>query len=112
DNLYAFKHKGFFRTLGASAKDLVTLDLINFFDRMKVLMGFKKDPFDIYEEISDFCFEHKIPLFYFFLFKSGTMYDRSVSPDSPAYAAVLKRLKENQAAVGIHPSYFSSENEE
>lgn len=108
DNLYAYKSKGLLRTLGACAKDLLKFDLNNLKERLAVLSGKKRDPFDIYEEVSDFCFEQKIPLIYFFLFRTGTTYDRTVNPSSPAFEKVFKILKENHAWMGVHPSYESS----
>jgi hypothetical protein len=105
DNLYAFKAKGLFRTLGASIKDILKGDLKNLKERIQVLRAKRKDPFDIYASVSDFCFEKKIPLVYFFLFRTGTRYDRTVNPESPVYQTVFKTLKENQALMGLHPSY-------
>ena len=59
----------------------------------------------MYDSVSDFCFEKKIPLIYFFLFKTGTKYDRTVKPESSAYQTVFNSLKENHALLGLHPSY-------
>lgn len=110
DNLYAYKAKGLLRTLGACARDLLKADLVNLKERLLVVSGKKKDPFDIYETVSDFCFEKKIPLIYFFLLRSGTRYDRTVDPRLPAYAKVFKLIKSCHALLGLHPSYHSSVN--
>lgn len=112
DNLYAYKSKSFLRTAGASVKDLLKSDLKNLSERIKVLAGRKKDPFDIYEEVSDFCFGNKIPLIYFFLFRTGNAHDRTVDPRSPSFKKVFKTLKENHALLGLHPSYNSSVHKE
>jgi hypothetical protein len=108
DNLFAYRGKGFLRTAGAFAKDIVKGDFKNLKERIFVLSGWKNDPFDIYEEVSDFCFEKKIPLFYFFLFRNGTKYDRTVHRSSAAYEKVFQILKKNRAVVGLHPSYWSA----
>ena len=105
DNLYAFKSKGFLRTLGASLKDTVKLDIKNLRARIGVLLGFAKDPFDIYENVSAFCLSHGIPLVCFFLFKTGTKYDRTVDPGSEAFKKVFGILKKNKTLIGLHPSY-------
>lgn len=105
DNLYAYKSKGFLRTIGASIKDLLKADGINLRSRYRVLTGKEKDPFDIYESVSDFCFEKKIPLFYFFLFKTGDAFNRTVDPSSGAFQKVFQILKKNKAHIGVHPSY-------
>ena len=112
DNLYAYKSKGFIRTIGASLKDVIKLDFKNLKERILVLSGKQKDPFDIYDEVSEFCLNNKIPLIYFFLFKSGTQYDRTLDPDSGAFKKVFDVLQKNWALEGIHPSYNSAYQEE
>jgi hypothetical protein len=109
DNLYAYQDKGLARTFGAHLKDLLRGDFANIARRIKVVSGREKDPFDIYDNFSTFCHNNNIPLFYFFLFKSGTKYDRSIDPRSDAYLKVFTQLKQTGAYFGIHPSYHSSE---
>ncbi len=112
DNLYAYKEKGVLRTGGAFLKDLLKFDLKNIKRRKNVLLKKEEDPFDIYTPVSDFCSQKKIPLIYFFLFRTGTKYDRTVDPSSNAFADVFKRIKKAQAAIGLHPSYYSSLNKD
>lgn len=107
DNLYAYKAKSITRLLGASTKDLLKWNLSTIKERLSVLTGKKSDPFDIYKEISSFCNELKIPLYYFFLQRCGTDYDRTIKPDSVAYSKVISEIKKNNANVGIHPSYYT-----
>ena len=111
DNLYAFKGKGLLRSFGATCRDLLKGDLKQIKLRQRVLAGEQKDPFDVYEEVADLCFERHIPLFCFFLMRSGTRYDRSMHPSSPAFGEVISSLKKNQAVVGLHPSYHAHQNE-
>jgi hypothetical protein len=108
DNLYAFKSKGILRTLGAGIKDILKGDLTNLSQRIRVLTGKLPDPFDIYESVSDFCFEKKIPLIYFFLFKTGDTHNRTVDPDSGAFKNVFSSIRSNHAHIAIHPSYNAS----
>ena len=108
DNLYAYKAKGFVRTIGAIFKDILKCDLSNLKNRINVLSKKTEDPFDIYSSVSDLCLNKKIPLIYFFLFRSGTKYDRTVDPNSNAFVDVFKRIKERSAFIGLHPSYNTS----
>jgi hypothetical protein len=108
DNLYAYQSKGVFRTLGGALKDILKCDFKNLVQRIKVVNGHEKDPFDIYESVSQFCFKLQIPLIYFFLFKTGTQYDRTVNPKSGAFKRVFNLVKNNHAFIGIHPSYQSA----
>lgn len=112
DNLYAYKEKGFLRTTGAICKDILKFDFTNLKNRSTVLSKKTDDPFDIYSSVSEFCLDKKIPLIYFFLFRSGTKYDRTVDPNSNAFVEVFKRIKEHSAFIGLHPSYNSSVNKD
>lgn len=110
DNLYAYRFKGIFRTAGAACRDLLRGDLKSFKTRIRVLSGKEKDPFDIYETVSEFCLNERVPLFCFFLMRSGRRYDRSVKPSSPAFKNVVETLAKNQAICGLHPSYDTIKN--
>lgn len=105
DNLFAYTHKGLLRTAGASLKDLLKGDIKNLKNRLAVISGRHKDPFDIYETISGFCADLGIPLIWFFLMRTGTAYDRSVDPVSKAFKNVFDLLKKRKATIGLHPSY-------
>lgn len=108
DNLFAFRDKGLIRTGGAFCRDLLKWDLTNIKRRLNVLKKKEKDPFDIYHSFSKFCTENRIPLFYFFLFRNGTKYDRTVDINSPHFSEAFEQIKLNNAEIGIHPSYYSS----
>lgn len=110
DNLYAYKKKGFLRTIGAFLKDLFKLDIKNLIARKNVVLNKQKDPFDIYSEISNFCEQNNIPLIYFFLYKSGTKYDRTIHPKSNVFSEVINQLQKTNSFIGLHPSYFSYNN--
>ncbi len=112
DNLYAYKAKGFLRTIGAIVKDILKGDLTNLKYRINVLRKNTEDPFDIYSSNSDFCLKNNIPLIYFFLFSNGTKYDRTVNPKSDAFVNVFKQVKDHGAIIGLHPSYYSSQNKD
>jgi hypothetical protein len=108
DNLYAYKSKGFVRTFGASLKDLLRFDFKNLTRRIKVISNKIPDPFDIYEDFSKFCNEKNISLIYFFLFKGGTKFDRTVNPLSNSFNKAFESIKRYKAFIGLHPSYYSS----
>ncbi|MGZ4089727.1 MAG: polysaccharide deacetylase family protein [Bacteroidia bacterium] len=111
DNLNAYAGKGFVRTTGALMKDVLRCDFKNFSRRIKVLRGKEKDPFDIYSSFTKFCKDNNVAVFYFFLFRSGTPFDRTVETKSPAFKKAIDDVINNNGYVGIHPSYYSSEDE-
>lgn len=112
DNLYAYKHKGTARTLGAIAKDILTFKFANLSRRMSVLKGKLKDPFDVYDELNELSKKTKTPLVYFFLQRSGTEYDRTIDPASQAFKGVFEKLDKSGIGHGLHPSYETVNNSE
>jgi hypothetical protein len=112
DNVYAYKSKGMIRTLGAFARDFLTFKFITLIQRTKVVVFKGKDPFDVYEDLSQFCKEHQIPLICFFLFRSGTKFDRTLNPKSNVFYNIFNLLNTNKAHIALHPSYDSVTNEE
>ena len=49
DNAYAYKEKGFVRTIMGYAKSLITLNFKDAKDRTKTLLGIQKDPYDTFD---------------------------------------------------------------
>jgi len=109
DNLFAYTHKSVWRALGAHFKDLLLGRKPFIAERKAVRQGTKKDPFDVYEEVSKFCQVQHIPLFWFFLLRSGTKYDRTVT-QSRAFERPIHEALSSGAKVGLHPSYYSPYN--
>ncbi len=109
DNLYAYKGKGGFRTMGGFAKDLSKLNLRNAFRRFKALTGLMPDPYDTFTYQRELFQSYGLNAKYFILFSQFGEYDRNV----PMYS---RRLHEAVRAindffdVGIHPSYGSHDS--
>ncbi|MBS1652958.1 MAG: hypothetical protein JSU07_13210 [Bacteroidetes bacterium] len=110
DNLFAYKHKGLIRTIGAFIKDIYKLKGKNFYKRLRVVLLREEDPFDIYVNLLLKANEYNIPLFYFFLFNTGNKFDRTISPKHKSFKKVFLTLKNNKANFGVHPSYYTLDN--
>lgn len=111
DNLFAYKHKGLSRTLGAGIKDLLRFNFKNIQRRNSVINDIEPDPFDIYDHFSLFCKEHKIPLIYFILFSNSAAHDRTIDPSSEIFPITIDRVRKHRAFVGLHPGYNSKNSE-
>ena len=112
DNLYAYKQKGLLRVLGACAKDMIKFQFGKIIQRLKVVQGKVKDPFDVYSELNEHSRSKNIPLFYFFLQRTGTKYDRTVDPLSGAFKQIFDHLNKAEVRYGLHPSYNTLHNSE
>ncbi|MBL7918432.1 MAG: hypothetical protein JNM96_08535, partial [Bacteroidia bacterium] len=110
DNLYAYKNKGLTRTAGALVKDFLRFDFKNLTRRISVITGKQADPFDVYEELTDFCNQEKTTLIYFFLQRSNTKYDRTIDPNSSSFKKIFAQFKNQRVLFGLHPSYHTYNN--
>ncbi|MDQ6756720.1 MAG: polysaccharide deacetylase family protein, partial [Bacteroidota bacterium] len=109
DLAYSFLHKGVTRTTVGGLQALLGLkfDLLN--QRLKVLSGNKKDPFDNYNWLDELHLQYDLKPLYFFLVaeKNGT-YDRNILPSTKAMQQLIKQHAEKYS-IGLHPSWQSGD---
>lgn len=110
DNVYAFKAKPLYRNIGGGIKDILGANFSMFVARIKTVLLGKKDPFDAYDEQMRLSRANKVPLIYFFLYRNGTNFDRTINPDHPLFIQLLNKLKINNTPYGLHPSYFTTDD--
>jgi hypothetical protein len=111
DEAYSYKHKGWLRTLGGSLKSIVSGEWSTLSERMKVLNGRLKDPFDSFDEMDALHEKHHLKPIYFFLVPaSNARYDKNILPSQPAMQQLIKRHAEKYP-VAIHPSWQSGDDE-
>lgn len=111
DLAYKYKGKSFIRNLGGLVKDLGMLSFRNVFERINVSLGFRKDPWDFFSEILS-CHEGKgtRPVFFFPAGKR-TDHDNNLQPNRPVISKLIRQIK-SVGDIGLHPSYYSTENPE
>lgn len=73
------------------------------------LGGFKKDPFDIYEQVASWDHKYGLKTVYFFLMGTKHLNDVSPGGGNKLYQTVIKRAATNHQ-IGIHPSYYAALN--
>jgi len=111
DNAYAYLEKGFMRTAGAYARSIMNMDLKDFSERTKSLLGMMKDPFDTYDFQLQLQQKYKFKSIYFILLGEYGLNDKNVPADSKKLRSLIKSLAD-YSEVGIHPSYGSNKNPE
>jgi hypothetical protein len=110
DIAWKFKHRGFFRTIGGFVKSIVKRDFKEGFQRIKVLCGFEKDPFEVFEWLDALHLTSKLKPEYFFLIAnkiSGK--DKNIHPSNKAYQDLIAYYAAANNA-GIHPSWQSGDS--
>jgi hypothetical protein len=109
DNAFAYQHKGFIRTLGALGKALVKGD--NFSNRIKVLFGNSKDPYNTFDYQNKLHKKYNISPIYFFLLGDYGTNDKNISYNNKTFQKLIQSISDNNK-IGIHPSYASNSNSE
>jgi hypothetical protein len=111
DQAYAFMHRGLKRNLFSFAKNLVSFKSAFIGSQLKTVFFREKDPFDTYDYLESITAKHHLQVIFFFNLGSYSRYDKNLNIRNEALRNLLGRLKQF-ASVGIHPSYFSSEDPE
>ena len=106
DSAWAFKNKSLSRTAGAMFKAILNRRMDELRDRIRVLSGSEKDPYDTYEYLN-FVFrgnEHKVK--YFFLLGNYGRFDKNISYKNRHFRKLIQTIHKKYE-VGIHPSFAS-----
>lgn len=111
DIAYKFKNKGVIRTLGGLINDLSQFNLQDIWLRVMVILGFRKDPFDIFDRLISMYKKYEVKTIFFFLLSEYTSFDKNTSAGNLKYKLLIKNVAD-YVKVGIHPSYFSMKNEQ
>lgn len=111
DNAYAFREKGFTRSLGGYLKSFSKFDFKEIKQRTRVLLGAEKDPYDTYEFQLEILKKFKFKSVYFFLLGDYGVNDKNLPIESKEFQSLIKMLGD-YAEVGIHPSYGSNKSKE
>lgn len=111
DNAYAFREKGFTRSLGGYLKSASKLKISELIERSQVLLGLKKDPYDTYAFQLEIIKKYRFKSVYFFLLGDYGINDKNLPVESKKFQSLIKMLGD-YAQIGIHPSYGSNKSKE
>ena len=111
DNAYAFREKGFTRTIGGYLKSLSNFNLKEVEERTRVLLGSEKDPYDTYDFQLNILKKYRFKSIYFFLLGDYGVNDKNLPIESKKFQTLIKMLGD-YAEIGIHPSYGSNKSKE
>ena len=103
DIAWSFKRKGIIRNIGG----FIQSPSLN---RLAVMAGLKKDPFDSYEFLRDLHKQQKLdPVYFFLVATTGSKYDKNISPYNHGMWQLIKRHAKKYS-IGLHPSWKSNDN--
>lgn len=102
DMAWSYKNKGLIRNLGGLVKKPGL-------ERMAVLTGIKKDPFDCYDYLDELHEKTRLKPIYFFLVAEKTgIYDKNIPPANPSFRQLISDHAKIYE-IGLHPSWQSHE---
>ncbi len=105
DIAYAYKYKGLARNIGGFFKSPG-------WERILVLCGLKKDPFDVYDWLNNLHEKLSLqPVYFFLVAAQNGQYDKNILPSTKA----MQQLANSHAkkyTVGLHPSWQTWEENE
>ena len=109
DEAFAFKNKGFVKTMGGIAKSIVNGEWSMVNERLNVLRAKKEDPYDAYEWMDKLHAQNNLqPIYFFHVAAKKGEYDKNILPSHPAMHQLVKQHAEKYP-IGIHPSWASGD---
>lgn len=109
DNAYAYREKGFTRSVGGYLKSLSKFDFKEIYERTRAILGLDKDPYDTYEFQLEIIKKYNLKSIYFFLLGDYGVNDKNLPIESKKFQSLIKMLGD-YAQIGIHPSYGSNKS--
>jgi hypothetical protein len=104
DIAYSYKYKGLLRNIGGFLKSPSA-------ERMKVLTGTQKDPFDCYDWLNNLHKQYHLkPIYFFLVAEKNGEFDKNILPHKDAMWQLVKKHTALYE-IGIHPSWQSNVKE-
>ncbi|WP_276503058.1 polysaccharide deacetylase family protein [Terrimonas pollutisoli] len=112
DIAWSYKYKGWRRSLGGLLQSLIKGNWKQAKERIAVLRGKVKDPFDSYGWLHRLHEENRVkPDYFFLLAEKNGRYDKNILPQQKALQALIGDHI-IRYPVGIHPSWRSGDEHE
>lgn len=109
DNAFAYSGKGSLRAVGGIAKAALKLDKEDMVDRVGVMSGGDKDPYDTYSYMKQMAETYASDVKSFILLGNYGPYDKNLPHSSDKQIEAVQKMAEF-TEVGMHPSYGSEGN--
>lgn len=108
DVAYAYKAKGFARTIGSLLKKILFLKFGEANNQLQTILNRRQDMYDTYDYVFD-VIKNKKPV-YFFNMGERAAFDKNPSWKNKKFRQLIQYIT-SKSVVGLHPSYASNANE-
>ncbi|MGM0932131.1 MAG: polysaccharide deacetylase family protein [Bacteroidota bacterium] len=109
EHAFSYRNKGFVRSFVGMLVDLVKLQFGKVLDRIQVLLRFKKDPFNIFEDLILLIKQYDLKLMFLFQLSDFTVHDRNINPNRMPLRSVIKYVAD-YTKVGLLLGYYALRN--
>ena len=110
DEAYAYGYKQWWRTAGGIFKSMVDGKWSMVSERLGVLQGRQKDPYDSFEWMNQLHDRYNSKPYYFFLVATKTgRYDKNILPSKKEMQRLIQ-VHSTRYTIGIHPSWQSGDD--
>lgn len=112
DIAWSYLQKGWLRNAGGLIKSMMDGNRARVSERVQVLFGNQKDPFDSYEWLDELHKKYELqPIYFFLLAHRNKDYDKNILPDKKPLQKLIQQISSKYTA-GIHPSWQSGDKQE
>jgi hypothetical protein len=110
DIAYAYLGRDLYLSLLGAGRSLLQGRTDEFMERLRVLNGRKKDPFDVYEWLDALHLKYRLRPFYFFLLAGKREgFDKNIDPSNEGFKELI-RYHAVGYPIGMHPSWQSGDD--
>lgn len=107
DVAFKFRGRSIGRIVGAMGKDLIRWNWKNLIQRKLTLLHLRKDPWDVYDYLSETITKNKLDSRFFFLLADKGQHDRNLDWQGAVMKQLIQKIQ-TFSETGIHPSYQAS----
>ena len=108
DMAWAYKNKGFNRSIGGFFTDLLKGEWGHLKNRINTLIEQQQDPFDVFERLKTWHQIYQVTPIFFFLLGNHSTFDKNTSPSNIYFQRLIQQIVRHNS-IGIHPSYQSND---
>lgn len=104
DIAYSYNHHFVIRNMGGYFKDLLNANFSGIAERIQVLAGLRKDPYDVYDWLDELHDQYQLdPIYFFLVASSRDTINKNISPANKGMKELIRRIAVKYK-VGLHPS--------
>ncbi len=104
DIAYSYNHHSVIRNMGGYFKDLLNANFSGIAERIQVLAGLRKDPYDVYDWLDELHDQYQLdPIYFFLVASSRDAINKNISPANKGMKELIRRIAVKYK-VGLHPS--------